>query len=227
MYWNSVGQPYVLHEGEKLYFPKNKNEKQIKETYIALLREQDANSPHRYLAPVDIEAIKQYKAAGKYIRVFEFGAAEGMFSLKLCSLCDEIHIFECDSNWIEALRCTFAPWKDKMYITEKYVSDHDDAQHVSLDYYLSERQKTEGLDIVKMDIEGSEIMALKGMKHFMQEVNNFMLFVCTYHRQGDEEAVREICKDYRIETNKGYFCFYVDPKYGEPYVRRCLLKVTK
>ena len=217
---------YVMHEGKKLYFTKNKDEVGVKNNYIALAKEQDKNSPHCYLSEQDLKDIIDYKKRGGYIRLFEFGTAEGMFSLKLSELVDEIHLFECKPEWIEALQLTFSPWKEKVSIINKYVTDKNDDNSVSLDEYLSGKPY-EGLDIVKMDIEGAEIDALHGMKNFLRDSKNFKLFVCVYHNQEDEKQVKDICKNFDIETNKGYFCFYEDPNYGEPYVRRCLLKISK
>lgn len=217
---------YIKHEGKKLYFPQDMSREKIANLYIALSKEQDENSPHRYLSQQDLEYISNYKKSGGYIRIFEFGSMEGMFSLKLSDLSDEIHLFECNPDWIEALNNTFSPWKDKVKILNNYVSDQNDGQNISLDKYLL-GQPFRGLDIVKMDIEGAEISALRGMTNFMKEALNFKLYVCSYHKQGDEENIRRICNEYRIEHNPGYFCFFKDPEYGPPFVRRCLLKISK
>ena len=222
---SNEGLYYVWHEGKKVYFKKGFSEQQVIQSFKALVKEQDEKSPHRYLSKQDIMEIESYKAAGGAIRVFECGGMEGMFSLNLVDMVDEIYIFECDKDWIDALKCTFAPYKEKVHLVNAYVADGE-GETVSLDSY-TECLDIKTLGIVKMDIEGAEIRALKGMKKFMEKAANFKLFVCTYHRQNDEQLVREICKQYEIIANKGYFCFFVDPEYAPPFVRRCLLKVKK
>ena len=49
---------------------------------------------------------------------------------------------------------------------------------VRLDDFL--KDKTEKIDIVKMDIEGSEPKALAGMKKYIQESNNIKIFMEFY-----------------------------------------------
>lgn len=220
--------PYVIDDGKKLFFPQNRSEERVKDNYIALLKEQDEKSPHRYLVTEDIDMVKKMHERGDYIRLFEFGAAEAMFSLKLVEYVDELYLFECNEEWMEALNETFKPWKDKVVIVNKYVGNYNDESHITLDSFMNEIEIKENCyNIVKMDIEGAEIAALEGMKKFMSREQAFNLYVCTYHRQDDENKVKKICKEYDISTNKGYFCFFADPEYSAPFVRRCLVKVKK
>lgn len=48
-YDQDKGMRYVLQDGKRLYFKKRWKEKRIKRAYSELLREQDINSPHRYI----------------------------------------------------------------------------------------------------------------------------------------------------------------------------------
>lgn len=217
---------YVYIDGKKLYVKRGLADCDIKSLIRSLLKEQDDNSCHRYLNEDDLSYIKQYKENGGYIRLFELGSMEGMFSLKLADYVDEIHIFECENEWIDALRATFAQFSINVKIVNKYVGNLNDEKFISLDFYYK-NQSLDGLNIVKMDIEGAEIDALLGMNQFMKRSENFKLFVCTYHKANDELQVREICKDYKIETTPGYFCFYVSSDYKAPYIRRCILKISK
>ena len=136
---------YVLHEGKKMYFKKSWTKKDIRENYTNLLREQDTNSPHRYLAadfniePHDIVA--------------DVGAAEGIFSLPLIEHVSKLYLFESDVEWIEALEATFSPWKNKVEIIKKFVSNTDGADSISLDKFASLNKIT--FDFIKVDVDGA------------------------------------------------------------------------
>ncbi len=70
-----LGLRYVMQEGKRLYFKKRWSEKHIKRAYSDLLREQDMNSPHRYLdGTFDVSADDV---------IADIGAAEGNFSLSV------------------------------------------------------------------------------------------------------------------------------------------------
>lgn len=219
---------YVLDNNRKLYFPKNMAVQEVITQYRALKKEQDGNSPHCYLNEKDLERIKNRKKAGRKIRLFELGAMEGMFSLNLIDMVDEVHIFECEPNWAHALEKTFAPYSAKTCIVNKYVSDVNDDEHVCLDDYIKEIS-TDDYIVVKMDIEGAEMLALKGMAWVIRQAETFTFFVCTYHKYDDERMVRELFGNdgYEIENTKGYFCFYRASDYAPPFVRRCILKINK
>lgn len=208
-YNKSVQMFYLLEGGHKLYFANGFDEEKTLNMYRSLKREQDIKSPHRYLEEEDINIIKRQKAKGKKIVLYELGAMEGMFSLGLIDMVDEVHIFECSSGWISALKNTFYPWKDKVKIVNKSVSDYSDRTHICMnDYCVQSTSTLNTYIIVKMDIEGNERFALKGMKDFLEKASHFMLFVCTYHKQDDEEMVRKLFSDCQIRNTQGYFCFY-------------------
>jgi len=217
---------YLIEGGHRLYFSAKQDKSHAMSLYRSLKQEQDVNSPHRYIDDIDMERIKAAKNAGKRVVIYELGAMEGMFSLNLIEYADEVHIFECDREWEEALKCTFEPWIDKVRIVNQYVSDHSDETHICIDDYC-ERNLSDTLLIVKMDIEGNERLALNGMKHTLERADDFLCFVCAYHRQDDEKVIREFFEGYKIRNTKGYFCFHSADDYDVPYVRRCLLKISK
>lgn len=223
----TTGLKYVWDEsGKRIFFPRNKTKEAVEEIYRAIKKEQDIYSPHCYLNEEDVLQIKKAHEGGKYIRIFELGAAEALFSLSLLEYADEVHIFESNQEWIEALYCTFGEEKHKVKITNKYVTDVNNNDEISLDWYIKGLKKVEDVfDIVKMDIEGAEVRALAGMKEFIQPNHKFMAFVCAYHGQDDEKKIREIFTNYPVENTRGFFCFYTAEDYWKPYVRRCLLKV--
>lgn len=218
--------PYVIERGQKVFFPRKYNEQEVKGRFISLLKEQDVFSPHRYLDDDSMDVIREAKNQHKKIVVLELGAMEGMFSLSLADIVDEIYLFECDTDWITVLKETFKPWKEKVTISDKKVCEYSDEYHTALDDWNFDISDNLFL-IVKIDIEGDERYALNGMRKLLAAAEDFLLFVCTYHKKDDERLVREMFKDNEIRNNKGYFCFYVADDYDEPYIRRCVLKIKK
>ena len=61
-----------------------------------------------------------------------------------------------------------------------------------------------------MDIEGAEVKAITGMMNYMHCAKYFKLFACAYHNENDENDIRDLCQEFHIDVNKGYFCFFVD-----------------
>lgn len=218
--------PYVISGGVKVFFPKKYEKQEVSWRYIALIKEQDVFSPHKYMDDASFEILREAKESGKRLVVIELGAMEGMFSLSLANIADEMYLFECDPDWVTALKETFRPWKNKTTIVEKMVDSYTDQQHIALDEYGFQISEDSFL-VVKMDIEGSEREALAGMKKILDAAGDFLLFVCTYHRQDDEALVRKKFHDCHIWNNRGYFCFYVADDYAQPYVRRCVLRIKK
>jgi hypothetical protein len=122
------GNKYVLYENKKMYFPKNWPTVKIQNYYTDLLREQDVNSPHRY--ETDSFAVKDGDL------VADIGAAEGIFALSIIERAAHIFLFECDENWIAALRLTFEPWQNKITIINKYVSDSNEGNNITIDEFV-------------------------------------------------------------------------------------------
>ena len=81
-----------------------------------------------------------------------------LFSVNLC-----YHIVEGDHDWIEALKETFKPYKEKVRIIEAFASSQSFGKYIKLDDVLDG-----GIDLVKMDIEGSEKKALIGAKEHIK-----------------------------------------------------------
>ncbi len=202
---------YVLHKNKKLYFPKSWDENRIRVSYNDLLIEQDCQSPHRYVDKFD-------DLKGKTI--LDIGAAEGIFSLDAIDYANFIYLFECETMWFEALRLTFAPYKEKTEIIPKYVSDRDDNENITLDTFMKEKNISDLF--IKMDIEGAEQSALKGAELILNQPIAPLLAVCTYHRENDAEEIKRIFEEKKIkyEFNDGYM-FY------ENCFRKVLVRTKK
>lgn len=101
-YVDEEGYPYVLHNGKKLFGPREWSPERMASYYIGLLIEQDAESPHRYLRDDVVLTADDVVA--------DIGAAEGIFALDVIDRVRKVYLFECDKMWTVPLQKTFAPW---------------------------------------------------------------------------------------------------------------------
>lgn len=205
------GLPYCFHHERKLFFPRAYNDKYIQKVYRHLLIEQDKESPHRYFA-------EETTVKGKTL--LDIGAAEGIFSLDHIDDFDQIYLFECEKEWIEALEATFAPWKHKVEIVEVYVGGVDGEQTTTIDSFLQDKEKDQLY--IKMDIEGAEPDALKGAEKLLQENQSVKLSVCLYHKQEDEQIIMTYLtkQGYTCEVTTGYL-------YYQSAMRRAICRAEK
>lgn len=189
--------PFVLHHGKRLYFGRDMIH-DIPEIYKRLLIEQDERSAHRYVVSYSDLADKV---------LLDIGAAEAIFTLDTIEYVNHAYLFECDERWLEALRATFAPWKEKVTIVRKYVSDINDENNITLDFYFSDKQ-TDNL-FLKMDIEGYERNALKGAKTLLEKAKNISGSVCIYHLHDDKDILQKYLDDFNFvtEVQPGYLIF--------------------
>ena len=200
------GLRYVLtDENRRLYFKRGLSAHTIRGLYKMLCSEQDEQSPHNYcFRSLSINSESVFA---------DVGAAEGMFTLKFIDKIKMAYLFECEKDWEEALQATFLPWKEKVVIVNKYVSNKDDADFTSLDHFFCNREKP---TLIKMDVEGAENDVLKGADKLLDVGINDML-VCTYHQKDDEKNLSGLLaeKGYRIVASPGYMLFHHEvPNYG-------------
>lgn len=210
---------YVLYNGKRMYFKKSWPAAVIKDAFVNLLMEQDTESPHRYLAGnfnVNFNDV-----------VADVGAAEGIFALSVIEKAKKVYIFETDKEWIEALDATFNPWADKVEIINKFVSNKNDANNITLDQFIKEKNIL--FDFLKVDVDGAEILLIEGSHELLNKSKNIKVAVCTYHKGGDESLFREIfeTKNMTVSATPGYMIFYYDPGLTFPYLRRGLLQAYK
>jgi predicted RNA methylase len=207
-----LNMKYVIFDNKKLYFPRGWKNRHVSGFYRNILTEQDIDSPHRY-------EYDQFRV-DEQDTVVDIGASEGLFSLSIVDRAKRLFIFECDAAWIEALTETFRPWKDKVEIISKYVTDIDDGKKITLDSYLQGQK----INFIKADVEGSEIAVLSGAKKILASSKNLKIAICTYHRQNDYNDLKNILCAYghKVEHSKGYV-IHLDEKYlTAPYLRRGL-----
>ncbi|MDR2406521.1 MAG: FkbM family methyltransferase [Bacteroidales bacterium] len=175
--------PYVIHCSKKLYFPKNTDKSSVIEMYKVLLTEQNEKSAHRY-----VDSYERF--TGKVL--LDIGAAEGIIALDAIDKVKFVYLFEYDTKWVEALEATFAPYKHKVEIIKKYVSDTNNEMCISLDTFF----KDKSIDdlFIKMDIEGAELNALHGGSFVLKNAKNLDFSICLYHKPEDEYTIPAFLK---------------------------------
>ena len=212
---DTSGLNYVMFRKHKLFFKRGLSLEQIRHAYSFLLCEQDPESPHCYLTG-------DFNIAGNSI-LADVGCAEGIFSLMNIDQLKQVYLFEADPDWIDALEQTFRPWKEKVTIVNKFVSDRTEGNFVSLDDYF----KTAPVDFLKIDVDGAEDDLLKGSMRFIAG-NRLKIALCTYHRQGDDRKFGGILEklNFKINFSQNYMLFYFDEEFGPPYFRKALIRAA-
>ncbi|MCM1264030.1 MAG: FkbM family methyltransferase [Butyrivibrio sp.] len=200
VYRDEEQHPYIMFENKRMYFPDTYSFLKMdgKEFVDDVLYEQKERSPHQYICKKD--DIKQNSV------IVDGGVCEGNFALSYIDKAKKIYLIEADGEWMQALKRTFQPYRDKVVFCQKFLTRYDSANTVTLDSLVSEK-----IDFLKMDIEGAEIDALLGGRKTLQR-SNARCAVCSYHKQNDEENIRYILESYgyRTQTSKGYIFFAYD-----------------
>lgn len=152
--------PYILFEGKRMYLTRDyKFITQDGMKYTGdFWGEQDSESPHLYMNG-DVKVHD-----GDVL--IDAGACEGNFSLHNIEKVSKLYIVESETKWIEALRRTFEPWKEKVVICQGFLGNKDSDTVVCIDSLV----RNDKVDFIKMDIEGSEISALLGAKKTLQKM---------------------------------------------------------
>jgi hypothetical protein len=178
---NILKLPFVLHNNKKLYFPASYANNTIVSNYRNLIAEQDPRSPHCYVESSEIL---------KGRTLLDIGTAEGIFTLDAIEQISHAYLFECDENWKPALAATFEPWKEKVTVIQKYVSNKTDDICVTIDSVLKDAQINNNL-FIKLDVEGVELQALDGAKNTLSTGKNIIMAICTYHKKNDAKEISE------------------------------------
>jgi len=213
---SSNGLFYVLQNGRKLYYSRNYSTKEaVQESYISLVVEQNPESPHLYQK-------EDFKVnTGDF--VLDIGAAEGNFSLDIVETAGKIIIVEAEAHWIEALNATFAPWKDKVEIIHKYISDVNDNRCATLKSIVGETP----IDFLKLDVEGAEMSILMSSSELLFRKQIRKLAVCTYHKKNDDQKFGKLLTEYGYDISQSPgFMLFVYGKLTPPYFRKVLTQAT-
>ncbi len=208
---------YVMFEGKKLYFPKSYSQNQIVWTMRSILKEQDCRSAHLYLT-------SEFQIEEGTIMI-DGGVAEGSLPLSLIEKLKQLYLIECNLEWIEALNLTFAPWRDKVEIIGKYLSDTTDDQNVCIDELLEVKEDEKYF--VKIDVEGYEKLALKGMAEFFQKVKNLKMCLCTYHKENDAKDLEQFVIEKKLIYEFSDSHLLYDNEDKVPTFRKALIRAKR
>lgn len=216
-YDNSCHMCFVLHSGKKLYFPKEWSLEAASNYYNSLLLEQDEESPHRY-------ETEEYTVKNGEV-IVDVGAAEGIWALTYAEKAAKIYLFECEKPWIVALQKTFEPWREKVVIVNKYVSNINTRNETTIDEYFKNKE----INFIKADIEGAEIKLLQGSARILSMDNQLKLLLCSYHKKNDADELRIILEKegFMTEYSKRYIIFIHDKELSAPYVRKGLIRARR
>lgn len=205
VFWDTENNmPYVLYNDKRLYYPREYKGFFVKENmlYVRSYREmeQHEGSPHRYLTQ-EI-CIKEGDV------VVDAGAREGDFALPYIDMIKKLYLFECDPEWIRALKLTYKDYHDKIVIIPKMLSDVVNDETTTLSEILAD----EKINFIKMDIEGSEVKALRASKELLMK-NDIRCAICCYHKKNDRRDIEQILIEsgYQCSESEGYVVFVADP----------------
>ena len=208
---------YILFDGKNMYFPARFTESQVIWAARSIYKEQDPKSPHLYLTSdfqVDADSI-----------VIDAGVAEGNFALAVVEKVKRLYLIESDAEWMDSIKLTFAPWKEKVVFVEKFMSDVDGETTTSLDSFI--KPDADEKYFIKMDIEGFEQNALAGMKNLAASGCPVKMNVCTYHQPNALNEIEAIVKEYgfKYQVSDGYVLFFQPGE--QPSFRKVLIRAEK
>jgi len=197
---HTLSMHYYLMNDKKLYLPQGWREIDCKNYIRDMLIEQDEQSPHCYF-----DKIHKVNKTDVFL---DIGSAEGMTALSVVDAAKKIYLFECDSQWNDALAATFAPYRNKVVFVNKMVGASIGEEMTTIDKMFSDNNE----DLfIKIDIEGGEADFLLGAQNVLKN-NNVKLSICTYHKKNDVEDFRTFFNNlgYKTELTNGYIFAWWD-----------------
>lgn len=217
---------YIMHNGNKLFFPWYYKHTEIANLYRSILIEQDINSPHRYL----------YEGDSLDDCIFiDCGSAEASLPLDIVEKAKKIYLFEAEKKWIKPLNKTFERWKNKVIIENKYVSNMDSKKTISLKKYIERLADKKEIDLttdniyIKMDIEGYEEIVFEDLISIIKDINNIHIALCVYHKKDSEENILNMIPDgfQAIKQDKYMLFLYETNGFEFPFFRRGIIRVER
>lgn len=209
---------------KKIYLRSDLSLAACRTYYESILVEQDERSPHCYFT----ESIKQDLIGRKGGTVLDLGGAEGIFTLECVDYTSRVYCFDADRNWIDPLRKTLSAYSDKVAVIPKYVSDLSDGEYTTVDDFFGDFIPND-IRYIKMDIEGYELQALKGMKRTLEMNPEAVLLVCVYHTPNAESEITEMLAslNYKGTPRPGFVFFWAGQDFVKPYARRGVIEFKK
>ena len=223
----SVGLPYVIHRGRKLYFPDTFSVGEALDHYKYMVNTEkllgvgdDDSAPHQY------QSNRVCVEDGDV--VFDIGSAEGLFALDHVDHASRVVLVECDEKWLKCLHYTFAPFEDKVSVVKKYLCSEDAGQMITLPTLLSEFAYDSAF--IKMDVEGAETQAIKQALDFLRDSKKTLKFsLASYHRQDDSKVLKQLFDEMGCfsEFSEGYMLFSEYDTPMPPYFRHGIIRAKK
>ena len=223
-YDKKKGLPYVLHNEKKLFFPKHWSIEDARKEYRNFIERENiigggytTKAPHQYqsdnfkIEPGDI--------------LLDIGCAEGLVALDSIEKTKQTILYEADPIWEAPLKATFEPYKNKIKIISKWVSDKDSKTTTTLSSSI------QGLEnetfFVKMDIEGAEELVVRGNSDFFKK-RKTKVACCTYHKIEHFENINCIFKEWSYSTSPsdGFILCFIDNTFMPPFFRKGLIRAT-
>lgn len=223
-YDKSNGMHYVIHESKRLYFPRCYDIEKCRHYYRVLV-EVEQITGGGYLEKAPHEYMSENFLVEQGDCVVDIGAAEGLFALHVIEKVRHAYLVESDSVWIPALQATFAPYKDKVTIINKYMGENNDEHSITLANVLL--NETDSV-FVKMDIEGAECAVIRGSLDYLKQRSNIKLACCTYHYAKDAEELATLFDSiqYHHEFSDGLF-LYTEYDMTPPLLRHAVIRASK
>ena len=194
--------PYVTYYGKRMYYPRRYWSQYGERGFIENVEEVDQykGSPHLYT--FDGHDINEGDV------LLDAGACEGNFALKHIEKVSKVYLVEPEDEWMEVLKLSFRPWKDKVVFVKKFLGDVDGPNEVTIDNLFRSESR---LDFVKMDIEGNEPEAILGGVEVFGRLHP-KLSICSYHKKNDERSIRFLLDGlgYNSSVSDGYMFFIWD-----------------
>lgn len=191
------GLYYSYWHGKRIYLKRSMNSKEASGYLMNIAVEQDSASPHSY---------SNMEPIGKDEVLVDAGAAEGFFALDWVDCCKKIYLVEASMEWIETLRYTFAPYKDKVEIIPKFLGPSKRNGSITLDEI---DEMGFPITFIKMDIEGAETKALQGAKKVLSSNRPLRILACAYHRSKDAQnlSMQLLDAHFTVRFTDGYMFF--------------------
>lgn len=216
------GYPYVELNEKRVYYPAKFNLASVRENIRQICCEQDISSPHRYLD--SDESLEDYI-------VFDCGAAEASLMVEHIEEIKHLYLFEADNKWNKPLKLSFEKWSEKVSIINKYVTNKNSDDTVSLKNYILKLHNDGVLNyredkiFIKMDIEGAETEVLRDIQELLIDAKNIKLAICVYHNNDDEDKVFSILPEFfSRRVREGYMLFWADEEIAFPYFRHGVIR---
>jgi hypothetical protein len=217
--------PFVIHNGKRLYFPSTWTINRAGNIYKDFIENENIlggnyreKSPHQYLT--DNFCVKEDDI------FLDIGCAEALLSLDVIDKVKKLYLIESNPLWYEALNATFAPYRDKVIIINKLISNTNTESTITLSSILKDEELSSLF--IKIDIEGYETSVVEASRDILTHAKDIRMACCTYHKHDDASILANIFSalSYETEFSDGYMLFTYD-ELKPPYFRKGMIRAKK